>query len=297
MSNFTRVIADKAPSATELEQMRSAVEAPPAVPQVRTGGSSSIAYSGGVATYRLDGGAIRVEVPHRNPDLIEIHGIQTTRAAAEAAGLLPTELNLGKPQDGGETRPLPPLTPEAAKATDATPTDKAAGNDPYAGDINGATDALTRAASRLGAETVEAHLMAAAEAGEIPQQLPDGVTPADAQAAMAGYTAQAERALQKVGATVAMVEWMLTPDEITEARRATVANNTGLLEDLGKKAQRRLEMLPVEDPEGFQRVLAKMSTADREMVRKRNDKWVVDTGYGETTMSWGLAVREGLVQL
>lgn len=198
MSDFTRIHIDEAPTSEELARMRNAAEAPKAAPTVRTGGFSSISISDGKPTYVVDRHAIRVETPHIDPNLVTIHGITTTRQAAIAAGMLSPdgEPNLGKLEAGAsEDASLRQQSENEQKSESQGQTE-----------IDNATETLTKIAEVLGAETVEAYVLATAESGEIPEKLPQGVTMQQAQTAMAGYVAQAENALGKAGASIALLQ-------------------------------------------------------------------------------------------
>lgn len=238
------------------------------------------------------GGTERANIAHRDPNRVTVNGMVTTRAAAEAAGLVP---------DGEDEEPRQPRSAQQAsvKAAGSGPEElaKDAGRDDDAAtpaEIKAADEVLGRAAEAHGVDAVHAHVWNAAEAGEVPTVLPDGVSAADAQAVWDGYHATAEKALGEVGSSVAVLSEMLSEQDLKEARIATFTNDRGWLQDLGRKALSKLEVLPSRHPERFQELVAEMPLEQRNMIRERNGQWVLALPSGE--MSWGHAVRRGIIK-
>ncbi len=114
-------------------------------------------------------------------------------------------------------------------------------------------------------------------------QLPEGFNPAQVQQVMAGFIAQANSTLASVGASVPMLQELLTDEELRTARRATLAKSDDMLHDLGRMAVNRLVTLPKTDPQGFQDMVDAMDKKSREMLRydrQRND-WILTTANGQ----------------
>lgn len=232
---------------------------------------------------------------------IEVPGMgETPIEAAKAAGLIPTGWKEGDP--------LPFDHPADARKVDAgTPTPKVAQDHPDdAGDdtleahrIKVANGVIEKATAVHGGDIVMAAFDAVAESGEMPETgLPAGVTETMAQQVLAGYVAQANGALAASGASVALLQNVLTDDELRTARRVTIAGMNGDLEHLGRVAVERLAKVPEEDPEGFADMIAGMNPKERKALRQdlRSGEWRVNVP-GHPEMSFGAAVRMGIVRV
>jgi hypothetical protein len=104
--------------------------------------------------------------------------------------------------------------------------------------------------------------------------------------------------LSGVGASVNMLMETLSPDELRDARRATVAGDSVKLQHLGSRAVEMLASMPTADPEAFSEMVEAM-THEKEraaLSRAENGDWLV-TIPGKAPMNFGAAVRAGIVRV
>lgn len=235
------------------------------------------------------------------PGFVKIPGAgETTIAAAKAAGLLPHTWQEGDklPFDGAPER-------GSDKSAKATPDDTEKAPDApkeltvaeHRAKVAG--ELLDRADKALGAEVTDSFLNAAVESGELPEEgLPAGFTPTMVKQVYQGFVAQADAVLAPVGASVALLQDMLSDDELRQARQHTLAKNSDDLAELGRAAVNRLAQLPQTDPEGFMQMVADMSPAERKCINfdKKRGEWLVSIP-GKPVTSYGAAVRMGLVRV
>ncbi len=286
-----------APTPDELASMQRKAEAPSIAQEARHGGGgkSRITYQGGFGgTPTLQNlAAQQVQLARVVPsDRIVINGTETTRAAAIAAGIIVDDSGSN---DSEDPRPAgQPDAPKTGNAADAEDAEREAAPDAVAA-VAAAGATMNDIIASVGPTAANAYLMAGAEQGAIPENLPEGISTAQAEAVIDGYVASAGHTLAGAGSSVPMVQEMLTDNELAVARRATVSGDKGLLRNLGQQARTRLEMLPTEAPERLAELLETMSASDRKMITERNGKWVLTTPNGETT-SWGAAVRAGTIK-
>jgi hypothetical protein len=293
-TNYQSMRIDAAPTADELQAMRDAAEAPRASVQVNTGGGGRVTFRNGQEIVETDAGTQRLEIaaPLR-PGHVLINGVETTVAGAKAAGLLPEDYQEGTPRHPQDAARSPAGSSNDGDKAEESNTPDA--DTPAA--IKAASDILNRAVEGHGVDVVESTLMATAETGELPETLPEGVTADDAKAVYDGYVAQAEATLAEVGASVPMLDEMLTDEELKAARQATFFRDHGRLQALGQEAQRRLELLPMNDPDLHRELVGTLPQEWREKVAKdQNGNWSIDLGKPYGRMSWGTAVRAGFIR-
>ena len=296
MSTFSSFQITSAPTPDELASMQRQAEAPRIAQEPRNtgGGKSRITYQGGAQTVQ-DLSVRQVQMQRVVPaDRIVIGGIETSRAAAVAAGMIADDSAAGGKADSEEPRPAgQPDAPKTGNAADIEDGEREAAPEAVAA-VQAAGAAMNDIIATVGPTAANAYLQAGASEGAIPENLPEGVTQAQAEAVIDGYIASAGHTLAGAGSSVPMVQEMLTENELAIARRATVSGDKGLLRNLGQQARSRLEMLPTEAPERMAELLETMSESDRKMLSQRDGKWVLTTPSGQ--MSWGTAVRQGLIK-
>lgn len=295
-------------SQTELASAQArlaALEAPQRAamgPSVLIAGKHQVNIQGGVVTgvssSRKDG-SNTAYVNQATPGFIEVPGMgKTSITAAKAGGLIPHNWVEGQPlpfEQPAEARKGAEAGADKATSTDAPEESHSAHIAKLAGEV------LDRVDASHGSEITDALLDQVTDSGDpesILDQLPEGFKPAQVQQVMAGFIAQANSTLASVGASVPMLQELLTDDELRTARRATLAKSDDMLQDLGRMAVDRLVTLPKTDPQGFQDMVDAMDKKSREMLRydrQRND-WILTTPNGQQ-MSYGSAVRSGLIRV
>lgn len=237
----------------------------------------------------------------QRPGFVQIPGVgETTIEAAKCAGLLPLTWQEGDrlPFDGAPERD----SDKSAKGTDKAPEaaqDKQPEPTVAEHKVKVAGDILDRADTALGAEVTDSFINAAVESGELPEEgLPEGFTPVMVKQVYQGFVAQADAVLAPVGASVALLQDMLTDDELRQARQHTMTKANDDLADLGRVAVDRLAMLPKTDPEGFMQMVADMPAAERKCIDfdKKRGEWLVKVP-GKPVMSYGAAVRMGIIRV
>jgi hypothetical protein len=89
----------------------------------------------------------------------------------------------------------------------------------------------------------------------------------------------------------------MTDDELREARRATLMGDSAKLQHLGQQSVARLATLPSADPEAFADMIADMRPNERKALSQtEGGEWIV-TVPGKPAMSFGAAVRAGIVRV
>lgn len=115
-----------------------------------------------------------------------------------------------------------------------------------------------------------------------------------------GFTAQANAVLKALPAGVASVDMLLetlNDGELREARMATIHNDREKLAHLGRTALGRMETLPYQSPSAFEALIADMPAKERKaLTRNEAGEWIV-TIPGRGAMSFGSAVRAGVVRV
>ncbi|TKA95759.1 hypothetical protein FAZ78_15180 [Cereibacter changlensis] len=231
------------------------------------------------------------------PGMVNIGGVETSVAAAKAAGLLPAHWQEGQA--------LPFADPaEARKETEAGTKEEQQkdADTTHAEHIAKlANEVLHGVVQVHGPGVAEGLLNEVADNGDadsILDHLPQGVTDTHVKQVMAGYIAQANDRLGAVGASVPMLEELLGDDDLRAARLATLRGDDSTMHEIGRKAVDVLARLPERDPTGFMEMLTDMPKAERECIRfdKNSRDWRV-TIPGQPEMSFGAAVRLGLVRV
>jgi hypothetical protein len=207
----------------------------------------------------------------------------------------------------GNSWGIPTVGPQPAveagqSATDTAPKgdtsddQKAAHGTPEAA-VEAASKAIQGIEQIHGSHVVDAGLDAVVDSGELPDELPEGVTPGHIERIVAGYVASANDALSGVGASVDMLMNTLSDDELREARQATVAGDSVKLQNLGARAVDALASMPTSDPEAFAEMIEGMKPQERQALsRAANGDWLV-TLPGRAPMNFGAAVRAGIVRV
>jgi hypothetical protein len=303
----------------------------PSDPTVTVGGRATEYIAGNEAGGR-DGqtrdhkAMIAFAEPGLRPGHIVIGGVETTIEAAKAAGIDVAPFDRAAPSNSGGA---------ATKRTEARTTGKrqwgivledqqqrppqrviaagqSASSDGQDDDTSETPDAAhparkaaVEAASHTvqgieqihGSHVVDAGIEVAVNSGELPEELPSGVTSGHIEKIVAGYVASANETLSEVGATVNMLTETLTDDELREARRATVSGDAAKLQHFGTRAVEMLASLPTSDPESFAEMVAAMAPKERALLSQAaNGDWLV-TLPGKSPMGFGAAVRAGVVRV
>jgi hypothetical protein len=130
--------------------------------------------------------------------------------------------------------------------------------------------------------------------GELPSELPEGVTREQVNTVVAGYVAQANAVLRPTGASVDLLTEFLNEGELREARIAAYRNDDEKLRTLGGSAMERLAQLP-RDPAHLAALTADWPK-DVQIIRRDNTVWVKTPDWPQE-MKWGDAVRARLISL
>jgi hypothetical protein len=269
----------------------------------------------------------KVQTAYVNPGLrpghIMIGGVETTIEAAKAAGIdvgpfdrAASSLSdadeaaaqrdrtraQSKPQWGivveGSQQPgeAPQVSVGNAPQGDTDEDQKAAHGTPEAA-VEAASKAIQGIEQLHGSHVVDAGLEAVVDSGELPEELPEGVTPGHIERVVAGYVASANSTLSGVGSSVKMLMETLPDDDLREARRASVMGDAVKLQHLGARAVDALASMPTADPEAFAEMLEEMPAEERAALSQAaNGDWLV-TLPGRAPMGFGAAVRAGIVSV
>lgn len=289
----------------------------PAGPSVRVASKSELTVDGkGNAASKSLGVAEATLATPLRPGHVFIPGFgETTIEAATNAGLIAPQ---GVPSSGFKS-PVAQRSNVAAGTTTNSiveaPSDSEDREDgearPEAGTAEaallaareGAVDDASKTIQAIeqfhGAHVVDQGLSDASDSGYLPDadQLPQGVTMDHVSKIVAGYTASANDTLSGVGASVNMLMETLTEDELREARRATIMSDNVKMQHLGRQAVDRLAKLPNVDPETFAGMLEDMRPQERKALSQNSQgEWIV-TVPGASAMSFGAAVRAGIVRV
>lgn len=261
--------------------------------------------------------------PGLRPGHVMIGGVETTIEAAKAAGidvgpfdraasLSPADEAAAKREQArASSKPQWGIVLEGSQrageagqsAVDDAPKGGDAGEDQKA--AHGTPEAAVEAASKAiqgieqlhGSHVVDAGLDAVVDSGELPEELPEGVTSGHIERIVAGYVASANDTLSGVGASVDMLMNTLSDDELRQARQATIAGDAVKLQHLGSKAVDALASMPTADPEAFAEMMEGMRSEERKALSQAaNGDWLV-TLPGRAPMNFGAAVRAGIVRV
>lgn len=228
------------------------------------------------------------------PGYVAIPGFgETTVEAAKAGGLIP--------QDWKEGDASPFADPAKGDNSSEAGTKDGKGDDHSVAQhqakvAGGILDAVDKA---HGSALTDALIERAVETGELPlDMVPQGFSEVQMKQVEAGYIAQANAVLAPVGASVTMLQEMMTDAELLQARRATLAGSKEELAALGQTAVARLAQLPKTDPEGFAQMVADMPPAERKCIHFDNKRkeWMVKIP-GKPLASFGSAVHNGLIRI
>lgn len=218
------------------------------------------------------------------------NGMVTSLEVAEAAGMMAHVVEGGEPRGFKQEAPNQ-IAPKAASGNESKGQDsggEVGGGDPIAK----ATDALNKVTEALGTETVQSLQQDVVASGEMPSELPHGVTQDMADAVVAGYTAQADAVLKDTGANVETMLAMLSDNELADARVSVFTNNDVGLQALGREAAGRLQTLPEHNPALLKELTANWP-AEAKIVQRGRDTWVETPGW---KMPWAAAVRAGKIK-
>lgn len=269
---------------------------PTAAESMRTSvsGSASVTYANGIATTTGSRQAeARINAPL--PDgMVRIAGtnMTTPAEAAKAAGLTvetaetQASFNNGAadaPQQASQSQQQPQPstgTLEGVSEMDAAEIDLA-----------NATVALGN--TKIGAVAIQALHEDAIASGELPRDLPNGVTHEHVQRVLNGAVTQANFILKDTGASVPTLVAMLNENELREARLASWRNDDAKLRSLGAVAVNRLARVS-NDPVHFAE-LTRDLPKDVKLERKGDDVWIKVPEW-TAPMRWDVAVRRGIIK-
>ncbi|MGC4025833.1 MAG: hypothetical protein QM744_12175 [Mesorhizobium sp.] len=262
---------------------------------------ATVQISGGVngAPVKMEQMANKVQTATTKPGLpagmIEIDGMVTTIDAAVAGGLISREEAQAAQ---GFKQPAKATKPEAGQPKTQEVSDNDATISEAEKAVHAASASLVRLDEALGSEAVDAVLGDVAETGEIDfDSLPEGVDQGQAIQVIGGFIASAQSTLKGVGASIDLIDSLLTPEELRECRHATVAGDHAKLRHYGSRAVELFANLPISDPEAFQEMVDLMTPAERKALTQGEEgDWRV-TIPGKGTMAFGVAVRQGLVRV
>ncbi|MCV2863337.1 hypothetical protein [Defluviimonas sp. WL0075] len=270
-------------------------------PKAEIASKQEVVWQGGEMTkatsmFKTQDAVTHYAVAPTRPGYIAVPGFgETTVEAAKAAGLIPAHWKEGDANPFAD-----PAKGTQDKGTEAGTKDGKGGDlsvaEHQAKVAGGILDAVDKA---HGSAVTDAMIERAVETGDLPlDMLPQGFSEVQMKQVHAGYIAQANAALATVGASVSLLESMMTDAELLQARRATLANSKAELAALGQMAVSRLAQLPNTDPEGFLQMVADMPPAERKCMSydKSRQLWVVKIP-GKPSMSYGGAVHAGFIRL
>lgn len=149
---------------------------------------------------------------------------------------------------------------------------------------------LETAEQVLGREAVDAMTTDAVAHGELPKDLPAEMQ-AEVQKVVDGYVTEANVVLRSTGANVALLDEVLTDDELRSAREAAFSGDDKTLKKLGALAIRRLQHLPDDNPRMFKQLIAELP-AQAKVVQRNGRPWVITPGW---SMPWAQAVAESRI--
>lgn len=248
--------------------------------------SQSFAIVGGV-TQEETRGVQRTTVPFIDENEVQIDGMTVSRAVYD------TLRRSGQLAGHNIVDPLAASSfPEPGDRKDATPD---AGQDSpddqltdeHSNAIAYAAATLAKVNEAIGSKAVEVAMTAALNSGDI-TAIPAGVSQAQADLIVAGYTASANRMLSGSGASVAMLNEALTYEEAAEARWAVVNADSSKLQALGELAVDRIAALPKSDPQAFAALQAELKHLS---FAKGNNGEALVAVKGVGLLPWAVALR------
>jgi hypothetical protein len=222
-------------------------------------------------------------------------GTVTSIEAARAGRILDQAIEVNERFDKGTPhRTAPQASPQSKAEGAGNQNDKqSARGAPGEGDaVAKAVATLNQATEVLGADTVQALQHDVISSGELPAELPQGVSREGLDVVVAGYTAEANATLSGTGASVETLTGMLTEHELADARMSVFQGNDARLQELGREANKRLQLLPERDPASMKELTAGWPHEVKIVVRG-DETWVETPGW---KMPWAAAVRAGKVK-
>lgn len=261
-------------------------------------GRASVTYTNGVATATA-GRQAEAKINAPLPEgIVRIAGTNftTTAEAAMAAGLA-VEAAQGAPgsfNSGAVQAPqhAPQQAPEMAPESQAAaPLEGVSEMEAAEIELASATVALGNA--KVGAVAIQALHEDAIASGELPRDLPNGVTQEHVQRVLNGAITQANFILKDTNASVATLVAMLNENELREARLAAYRNDDTKLRSLGAEAVDRLARV-TNDPAHFAE-LTRDLPKDVKIERKGGDVWIKVPEW-TAPMRWDVAVRRGIIK-
>jgi len=299
LSNFASLSISEPLSEAELSALRAEVDhAPTPGVSVSTGHSVGLYSDGTIEDNGFRSASISAPPP---PGHIRIGGTITSIEAALAAGLIDAAdiPSLGKNGDVVEQRHAQALAQRSADRHIAATGNQDA-DDPNPLDagttaaVDAATNILTGFAQMYGVDAVEGGLAASIISGEVPENLPEGMTAAQARTVHAGYVASANHTLREVGSSVGTLTEMLNDQELETVRRSVVYGDTAGVKHYGQLAQDRLARMPETNPEAFAELMAGLPREQRPVKSSIGGYYLrLDNG---TEIGWATAVRQGRVR-
>jgi hypothetical protein len=296
-----RVTTDNSTDAQELmsfaaaareAEAKAAAEKPVSVP-VHIPGRHAVTFQNGVMTERSSFSGRATLSPRMDPGRVVLKdGTETTLEAAKAAGL--TDMIVATADDVPFKSGSEPAQAKAPTETKGNPEQGSALSDVTAGEaaqINGAAELISQANDAIGATAVNAIQADVVSTGELPRELPSGITPEMVDSISKGYVAQANAILRSTGANVDTLMEFLSDDELKAARVAAFKGDDARLKDLGSVAVERLRKLP-DDPGEFEKLVSILPPEVK--LSQRNGHAWVDTP--DFNMSWRDAVDAGYIR-
>jgi hypothetical protein len=180
--------------------------------------------------------------------------------------------NVIAPNDAANDAPLDPAT----KAVEAAQ-----------------SDALNAVARTIGNEKANALLDHVAETGELEVATQHGVSPAQVDAVVKGYVAQADAMLADVGVNGSILSEVLRSDELAAARASVINGDGVMLRSLGEKAVHTLTSLDRSNPQAFE---AMLDARDVMYERAENGSYKVAVEGSDNMVPWAAAVRMGALR-
>lgn len=335
-----------AASARQLAREKEAAAAKRDGIKIKTEEMTRVNFRGG-EMFTETGGTTRVQISSTDPNLIKVGGMETTREAAAAVGLVADDDDIN-PKAVGST---PGQSKDQQQQVPDTAADKIAwmqkNSDPemvtrffemieegsvaesqeamdkleeayseahgpqsqskqsqskdgvkYASAEERVADGILQAADKqFGAEAVNQILdqvVASDNLDNLAEILPEGISVEQANKAMAGYVAWANRTLEPIGITGAAFSAVLSAHDLQTVRRATLNQDTQAVIAWGKEAKERLSRMPDSEPEAFMELAAE-AWPNLKIKRDENNTLTIPTSNGR--MAVGVALYMGLLKL
>ncbi|MBB4378456.1 hypothetical protein [Bradyrhizobium sp. SBR1B] len=279
-------------AAAQLASEQAARVSSPSLVRTNTATNASVTMSQGKASIVSGSTHRATAVSSPRPGMVTVNGMTTTIEAAKAAGLISQDY---QPGFNAGVAAAPHSNQQQAQVqqqpqSNDENTIKATAEQAKA--ITASTAAIKQANEAIGNFAVSSLLEDAVVSGGIPTTPPRGVSAEQVSAVVAGFEAQANAVLSETGASVSLLNDMLTESELRAARLATYRGNDRELRDLGNKAMDRLTKLP-NDPALFKAMTADWH--DIQIIRGQDGDTLVRAPGWPKAISWSAAVKQRLI--